>query len=111
MSTKPITRVSVIRGTGKCEAVVNGLVNQEVQRLQKIEHDKFEAERQAFRAELVRLGLVESSRNRMLAQRLREIEEKLRPRKEPAIKRVYEKLFACGVCFCKGLVVREYDNT
>lgn len=57
-----IAVATVIRGTGECQAYVNGVASAEIQRQQD-----------AMRAETERARTVEASRDRLLASRLAEI--------------------------------------
>ena len=52
---KRVATMSVIRGEGQCEAIVNGVVQQELRRLQEISKRQLDDERELIRAELKQL--------------------------------------------------------
>lgn len=67
-----IAACTVIRGEGECRAYMNGVVQEEIRRQQA-----------QMRARNERASMVESSRNRMLAARMDEINRRARRRPNP----------------------------
>lgn len=76
-----IATMSVIRGQGECEAIINGVVQKEIQRLQEINKRQLDDERQLLRMEINYLrsesDTIRASRNKMLRKSIRELEHRL----------------------------------
>lgn len=100
--------MTVVRGHGECEAVVNGVVNAEIKRLQREAQAQFDAERSALQTELVRAEVIEESRNRMLAAKLDELRERLSKKRQSKIVDAYEVSVATVICFIDRILGRDY---
>lgn len=76
-----IATMSVIRGEGQVEAIMNGVVQKELQRLQELSRKQLDEERIALRMEMNYLraesDTIRASRNKMLGQKLIELEDEL----------------------------------
>lgn len=100
--------MTVVRGHGECEAVVNGVVNAEIKRLQLEARKQLDAERDAMQTELVRAEVIEVARNRMLAEKLDAVRERMATKRQPKIVTAYEVSVATVICFIDRILGRDF---
>ena len=105
-----IATMTVIRGGGECQTVINGVVSRELERIQTEQREKLNAERETLRREYDDLvgksGMVLNSRNKLLAQRLTEIEDRISSDKSNRFSRAY--IMAWSYLFAVGYAVRNF---
>ena len=69
-----LVTMSVIRGEGECEVIVNHVVQKEIRRLQEINRKKFESEMRVMRE---RLNASERKRRKVLKEKLDALDARL----------------------------------
>lgn len=74
-----VATMSVVRGEGECLVIVNNVVQKEITRLQRIEREKLEAEKEQMAKAMRKLKgectAARQSRNRLLGEKMRELNE------------------------------------
>ena len=105
---KSIGTMTVIRGNGDVEVIMNAVVSAEIKRLR--EHDKaeMERERKEFEREMEWMNMVKKQRNRLLEEKCKAIEQ---PQHETLKDRTREKIgfvLACILCWGEELRLWEY---
>lgn len=107
---KRITTVSVIRGEGECQAIVNGIVSDELRRIQEKKDSqhaeevaKLEmlADRMAARNDLLR-----KRRNELRERELRDLEEAIMSKRMGPVERVWVRIYAALYGYISRCVTR-----
>lgn len=106
-----IATMTVVRGSGNVEAIMNGIVNQEIKRLRAKELEEMEAQRREFEKEMGWMNMIKKQRDRERAQHLKEKYNTVQAR--PRKKRAREKVgfvLACLICWGEALCLFEHIN-
>lgn len=102
-----IATLSVIRGEGRVDAIMNGVVSQELRRLQDIRDTQMANERHAYKKEIMYLrsegDAARQSRNRLLRDRMDRFAAELKPSFAYRVKSVFQIPWAWTYCLFTGL--------
>lgn len=105
---KNIANMTIIRGNGDIEVIMNAVVNAEIKRLREQDMAAMERERNEFKNEMEWMKMVKKRRNELLEEKCKAIEK---PQHETLKDRTREKigfLLACFLCWGEELGLWEY---
>lgn len=86
-----VMTMTVVRGQGECEAIVNGVVSAELKRQQAMARAKLDAEREEMNRRIEKADKAEARHRKMLAKRVKDIEAMFVPEKTTVLQTLYEK--------------------
>lgn len=105
---KSIGTMTVIRGNGDVEVIMNAVVNAEIKRLREQDMAEMEAQRKEFEKEMEWMKMIEKKRNELLEEKFKAIKK---PKHETLKDRTKEKIgfvLACIICWGEELRLWEY---
>lgn len=105
---KNIANMTIIRGNGDIEVIMNAVVNAEIKRLREQDMAAMERERNEFKNEMEWMKMVKKRRNELLEEKCKAIEK---PQHETLKDRTREKIgfiLACFLCWGEELGLWEY---
>lgn len=103
-----IGTMTVIRGNGDIEVIMNTVVNAEIKRLREQDMVKMEQERKEHEKEMEWMKMIKKKRNELLEEKCKAIEK---PKHETLKDRTKEKigfLLACFLCWGEELGLLEH---
>lgn len=105
---KSIGTMTVIRGNGDVEVIMNSVVSAEIKRLREQDMAIMERERKEHEREMEWMNMVKRQRNRLLEEKCKAIEK---PKHETLKDRTREKIgfiLACILCWGEELGLWEH---